>query len=319
MKTKLGTGFLLVILFSSCVSSKLYNELESRYNALKKHNSEQSAKIDDLTASNEKSTKELEEAKKSLGELKKSNEDLAQNIAGLNKNISLLQQSYDALEKNSSEAGKENLQKNRELLASLEKKESELISERQRLNNLKKELETRSKRINELESLIADKQKNMSELKNILSKALYSFEDKGLTVENRNGKVYVSMDNKLLFSSGSWTITADGKKAVNEVGKVLATHKDIALIIEGHTDNIAYTTNGNISDNWDLSTKRATEIVRLLQTIKGIDLKNITAAGRGEFSPIAPNETGEGRAKNRRIEFILSPKLDKLSDILNEK
>lgn len=171
----------------------------------------------------------------------------------------------------------------------------------------------------ELEQMIAAKDAGMKALKDNLSKALNAFEGKGLTVEQRNGKVYVSMENKLLFESGSWKVGSEGKKAVVALGKVLGENPEISVLIEGHTDDDKITgAIGNIENNWDLSTKRATAIVTILGENKSIDKKNLTAAGRGEFAPIATNDTTEGKAKNRRIEIILTPKLDEISKMLNE-
>src|SRR5690606_38936938 len=155
-------------------------------------------------------------------------------------------------------------------------------------------------------------------LKETLSKALNSFEGKGLTVEQKNGKVYVSMENKLLFSSGSWAVGAEGRRAVVEVGKVLADNPEISVLIEGHTDDVPYAGSGVIANNWDLSTKRATSIVNILVENKAINPQNLTAAGRSEFAPVAPNTNADGKAKNRRIEIILTPKLDEISRMLEQ-
>ena len=158
----------------------------------------------------------------------------------------------------------------------------------------------------------------MKKLKNSISKALTNFEGKGLTVEQRDGKVYVSMENKLLFQSGSWKIGTEGKKAVSQLGEVLAQNPDINVLIEGHTDNDALSGKGEIANNWDLSTKRATAIVSILQENKSINPESLTAAGRSEYAPIGDNDTTEGKAKNRRIEVILTPKLDEVTKLLNE-
>ena len=158
----------------------------------------------------------------------------------------------------------------------------------------------------------------MTALKNAISAALTNFEGNGLTVEQRDGKVYVSMENKLLFESGSWTVNTRGREAVIQLGNVLAKNPEIAVLIEGHTDNVVYSGNGNIKNNWDLSTKRATSIVSILTENTKILKENLTAAGRGEFAPIIANSTSEGRSKNRRIEVILTPKLDEISKLLND-
>ena len=200
----------------------------------------------------------------------------------------------------------------------LEAKEKALAEEQSRLEKLQKDLASRSQRVDELESLIADKEQKMNNLRENLSKALTNFEGKGLTVEQRDGKVYVSMENKLLFSSGSWSVGSEGKKAVAELGKVLAQNPDIAVSIEGHTDDDPYRGTGQLTDNWDLSTKRATEVLKLLLKNNDIDPQNLTAAGKGEHAPVATNETADGKAKNRRIEVVLTPKLDEISNMLNE-
>jgi chemotaxis protein MotB len=169
-----------------------------------------------------------------------------------------------------------------------------------------------------LEGLIAEKEQKMQNLKDNLSRALTNFEGQGLSVEMRDGKVYVSMENKLLFDSGSWSVGSEGRKAVNELGKVLAQNPDIAVLIEGHTDNVPYGGNGPLNDNWDLSTKRATEVLKLLLKNNDINPQNLTAAGKGEFAPLTSNSTADGKSKNRRIEVVLTPKLDEISRLLSE-
>ena len=221
------------------------------------------------------------------------------------------------MEQNSSKSIEENAQKNRELLAQLEAKEQALAAENDRLMRLEADMQERSQRIAELEALIAAKDQAMTDLKNAISSALTAFEGKGLTVEQRNGKVYVSMENKLLFKSGSWSVGSEGRKAIVQLGKVLGENPDIAVLIEGHTDNVPFSNGGQISGNWDLSTKRATSIIEILSENDAINLENLTAAGRSEYAPIATNETTEGKAKNRRIEVVLTPKLDEISKLLN--
>ena len=226
--------------------------------------------------------------------------------------------SYEALEANSDSVLAENLERNRKLLIQLEEKERALAMEEARLKTMQNELQSRSKRVAELEEIIASKDAKMKALKDAISAALTNFEGKGLTVEQRNGKVYVSMENKLLFQSGSWQINTRGREAIMALGEVLSNNKEIAVLIEGHTDNVAYGGNGPLADNWDLSAKRATAVVSILTLNPEIPKDNLTAAGRGEYAPIGPNNTSEARAKNRRIEVVLTPKLDAISKLLNE-
>jgi chemotaxis protein MotB len=166
--------------------------------------------------------------------------------------------------------------------------------------------------------VIANKEALLSKLKSSLSKALLSFDGKGLTVEQRNGKVYVSMENKLLFKSGSWAVGSEGKLAIKQLAMVLEQNKDISVLIEGHTDDDPYIGDSKLSGNWDLSVKRATAIVSLLLQNKGVMPENITAAGKGEYSPLVPNSSADNRSKNRRIEVILAPKLDEIGKLLQD-
>lgn len=318
MIKKLTLLALTMTLMTSCVSKKIYTDLENRYATLKKENRE-------LSDDNAALARSLASAQGELAKLQKDYESTLAKRNQLQKDydttkISLdnLQKSYEALEQNSSSSIAENAKKNRELLAQLEAKEQALAAENARLDKLKRDMEARSQRIAELENIISSKDAAMTRLKDAISKALTNFEGKGLTVEQRDGKVYVSMENKLLFESGSWAVGKNGKEAVKQLGNVLAENPEIAILIEGHTDNVPYTGSGQLSGNWDLSTKRATAIVEILRENSAINPENLTAAGRGEYAPIAPNTTAEGKAKNRRIEVILTPKLDEISQLLNE-
>ncbi len=317
MIKKLSLIALMLVLSTSCVSKKIYTDLENKYANLRKEN----RKISDDNADLKK---DLLLAQNKLSQLQRDYDDTTAKRNQLQKdyeiaktNLDNLQQSYQALEQNSSSAIADNAKKNRELLAQLEAKEQALAAENARLQKLKQDMEARSNRIAELESVIASKDAAMNKLKDAISRALTNFEGKGLTVEQRDGKVYVSMENKLLFQSGSWAVGVNGKQAVQQLGSVLAENPDIAILIEGHTDNVPYTGTGVMNSNWDLSTKRATAIVQILKENPAINPENLTAAGRGEYAPIATNDTNEGKAKNRRIEVILTPKLDEISKLLN--
>lgn len=309
---------LSLVLFSSCVSKKIYTELEDKYGNLKKENRSLLEEVESLSKENTQLSNNLDQLQSAYDDAVSERDKLRADYTSAKTNLENLKASYEALEKNSSAEIAKNSQKNRELLAQLEAKEQALAAESERLNNLKKELENRSKRVAELENVIAAKDANMRALKDAISKALTNFEGKGLTVEQRDGKVYISMENKLLFQSGSWSVGSEGRRAVQQLGSVLAENPDIAILIEGHTDNVPYKGSAQLSGNWDLSTKRATAIVNILRENNAINPENLTAAGRGEYAPIATNATAEGKAKNRRIEVILTPKLDEISKLLNE-
>lgn len=316
MLKKLFFGILIASISTSCVSSKIYDDLKDRYAALKAENESLMNQLDN--ASSDGKVYSVDQLRDEIERLKAENTRLAMDLAASEKNYNRLKESYDALEANSSSALTENLERNRKLLAQLEEKERALAAESQRLNKLQQDLAARSKRVDELEGIIAAKDAKMKALKDAISAALTNFEGNGLTVEQRDGKVYVSMENKLLFESGSWAVNSRGRQAVVQLGNVLAQNPEIAVLIEGHTDNVPYGGNGPLKNNWDLSTKRATAIVNILTENGSIPKDNLTAAGRGEYAPIATNTTAEGKAKNRRIEVILTPKLDEISKLLNE-
>jgi len=320
MIKKVVLAMVVISLTTSCVSKKVYQDLEGKYADLKK---ERNALADENELfKNEKNKLELDKnnLQAELDKLKAERDKLASDYAATKKSLDNLKASYSALEKNSNDALESNMKKNRELLAQLEAKEKALAAEQERLNKLKKDLESSSSRLAELEKMIADKEAAMRKLKETLSKSLKAFEGKGLTVTERDGKVYVSMENKLLFESGSWTVGSEGKKAVDLVGKVLGDNPEISVLIEGHTDNdkITGSIGGGVENNWDLSTKRATAIVTILSANSKVKKENLTAAGRGEYAPLMSNDSAEGKAKNRRIEIILTPKLDEISKMLNE-
>jgi chemotaxis protein MotB len=318
MIRKISLAIIGATLVTSCVSKKVFTDLESNYAKLKKEQrklSEINKECDELTAQLQS---ELETANSELEQLKADKANLANEIANSQAKVDGLGKSYKELEEASASELAKNTAKNEALLRQLEDKEKALATESARLLALQEELSARSNRVAELEGALLEKDAHMKTLKNSISKALTNFEGKGLRVEQRDGKVYVSMENKLLFKSGSWKIGTEGKKAVNQLGKVLAENPDINVLIEGHTDNDDFIGKGDISDNWDLSTKRATAIVTILQENKTINAESLTAAGRSAYSPVADNDSPEGKAKNRRIEVILTPKLDEVSKLLNE-
>ena len=287
---------LIALCLTSCVSNRVFNDLESRYALLKDNYNRQTKSIETLNA-------EIKDLTKKFVALEETLEETEDSLNQKQQKLEQLESSLDLLKQNSETALKERIKENEALMEKIAERENELAD--------------RMAQVDELDGLITRQQEAMRNLKEKLSDALLNFEDKGLTVEARDGKVYVSMENKLLFKSGSWTVGADGRLAIEELGNVLADNPDIAILIEGHTDNIPYSGKGPLKGNWDLSTKRATAIVNQLLENPNILPQNLTAAGRGEYLPIAPNSTREGRAANRRIEVVLSPQLDEIKQIIN--
>jgi chemotaxis protein MotB len=195
--------------------------------------------------------------------------------------------------------------------------ETELNAQKKELDLLNAELKKREARVNELEAILKSKDDAVNNLKKTLSDALLGFEGKGLTITQKNGKVYVSMDESLLFASGSTSVEAKGIEALKKVAKVLEQNEDINVLIEGHTDDVPMVGKGEIKDNWDLSVMRATSIVKIITRNSKVDPKRLTAAGRGEYVPLDSVKSVEARKKNRRTEIILTPKLDELFKVLN--
>jgi chemotaxis protein MotB len=299
MKTFVNIFMLCCFLgLSSCVTSKKYKALESSFNRL-------SNNYDNLKVKTQEQTDKL-------GKLEKEIKTLNETIATLTAENKSLKKQYDdaiSLQQNLSSASKKEMQdllrKIQQSEESLQQKEDELRDKNRKYIELQEAMERQAAALDQLKRKVAD--------------ALIGFEGKGLTVVQKNGKVYVSVDEKLLFKSGKWDIEQPGLKALAEVSKVLEQNPDINIMVEGHTDNVKYAGTGALNDNWDLSVKRATTVVRTLLKGTSIDPARITAAGRGEFVPLDSNDTNEGKQKNRRTEIILTPKIAELMDILETK
>lgn len=195
------------------------------------------------------------------------------------------------------------------------------LSDAERFNNAlrikSEELEARERRLAELQAIINTQDSLLNALNDVVKKALLSFKSDEISVEMKNGKVYISLSDKLLFKSGSAAVEDAGKEAIKKLADVLNKNPDIDVLIEGHTDNIPIKT-ARYEDNWSLSADRALSIVRLLSEQNSVAPKRLVAAGRGEFFPKADNATPEGRAKNRRTEIILTPKLDELYKLIEK-
>lgn len=283
------------MVYTSCVSTKVFNELEARYAVVKAERNAYEKSRDSLQQS-------WDQLSATLGEVERYLSRSRDSVATGLKELKDWEEKYTLLKENSEEKIQSSIAANNALLKEIALR--------------KTELQSRSERVDQLEEMMQNQKQALEELKQRLSDALLNFQGKGLTVEQRNGKVYVSMENKLLFQSGRWDIEPEGRKALNELAAVLEENPDIAILIEGHTDNVPFSPNGPLESNWDLSTKRATAVVAILLKNENLLPENLTAAGRSEFVPIAPNSSAEGRAANRRIEVVLSPSLDEITSLL---
>lgn len=186
------------------------------------------------------------------------------------------------------------------------------------LEELQRDLAQREKRLAEVEAMLQRRDSTIRAIEKKVADALLGFRDKGLTVEVKNGQVYVSLSNKLLFASGSTKIDQAGQQALRDLAAVLKEQSDISIMVEGHTDDVPVSNLGQIKDNWDLSVMRSTEVVRILVDA-GLQPTRVIPAGRSQFIPKAEGSTTEARASNRRTEIIISPKLDDLFNLINSK
>ncbi len=270
-------------------------------------------------------------------------EDLGKRITRLNADTNTLGTSYRLMSSKNNDLNKLNNElfrklemlrsgseaENRRLLAELEITRLELQRKEDALKILERELDAkkasleaselelakREARVKELEAIIKAKEAKEKALLEKVRAALLAFEGKGLTVEQRNGRIYVSMEAKLLFSSGSTKVGTEGKSALVKLAKVLQDQTDIEILVEGHTDTDKINSSSHPKDNWELSVLRATEVVKIMMGNSTINPKQLTAAGRGEYLPVDPSD----KSKNRRIEIILIPNLDALFEVLESK
>jgi len=198
---------------------------------------------------------------------------------------------------------------------SLAQKETNLKLKTEELNQAMADIEKRAKRIAELQSELSRRDSLAKSLEDKIRKALFGLQDEGITMEMRNGKVYISLDNELLFKPGSYTADEKGKQALKKLAKALKGNNDINITVEGHTDTDKYNGGPQLKDNWDLSVMRGTEIVKVLENFK-VDPKRLTASGKGQYSPLDPGKTIDAKKKNRRTDIVLTPRLDVFEEIL---
>lgn len=309
--------FALTLLFLvSCVSSKKYNQLNGNYQTsektvqtLKEQNQALNAKTLELQSKIDKQTKDIEELSSKLKETTQKLDDSNSANLRLKQFNSDLENQLNSLKAGSSEEISRLMGKLQEAQGDLQKREDIL-------KTAQTELEQRSRRMQELEEALKQKDKAVKQLRQKVMDALLGFNNKGLTIQEKNGKVYVSLDEQLLFKTGQWDVDPKGQQALSNLAEVLAQNPDINVLVEGHTDNVPMRGTGPVKDNWDLSVMRATAVTRILMKNKAVEPKRITSAGRGEFFPIDEANTPEARQKNRRTEIILTPRLDEIFRIL---
>ena len=323
---------LSIFLISSCITPKVYNELLDKHEIAKKNLTKNEKLILELRENLDDKERDITNLNALVEQLRKDSIALNNDLVACQKKYDDLSTTYDLLTSKSSRYMAEKAKETKELLNQLETTQSELFAKEDQLNkstleleekerkllDSQNELELRSLRVAELEAIINRKDSMVTALKQKISKALIGLEGDGLTIEQRNGKVYISLEEDLLFASGKYEINQTGRQALDKLSDALSYQKDLEILVEGHTDSIPLSGRGLVKDNWDLSVMRATSVVKRLTSNTNLDPTQLIAAGRSEFVPISSNETSEGRGENRRIEMILSPNLDDLFKLLEE-
>lgn len=329
-KMILTTFFVLSVFFTGCVSSKQFKELQAEKMACEMKKQELIAENEELTVDNNEYVSKLAVMESQLEELINDSLKKAVEIKKLNRELARMEQQYKDLEFSLESLRRGNAEETRKLLRelqatqeSLHQKEDALliledeVNKKQRnLQQLQSELEERNAKLVELENILQRKDSAVNALRDKVAQALLGFENEGLKVSLKNGKVYVSLDEELLFGTGSTQVDPKGRQALTQLARVLEQNRDINVMIEGHTDDVPVRQGSTFKDNWDLSTLRATAIVRILLEESSMDPKRLIAAGRGEYMPVNTAKTAEARQMNRRTEIILTPKLDELFQIL---
>ena len=330
-KRTIFTGIIAALAFSSCVSLSEHETLQNKYDQTAKQYKLTVQELEEIKEENAALTRQNTALTSDYSELSNQKGRCDATVDSLTRRIEQLRHHYDTTMENYMQevAGKNrDLTRAQNLLSArtkeLNSKEEELRQKEQQLTEQQETFRLqRSEMIAKQAELereeaatraqLQAKERELEAVRSSVTKALVGFADKGLKVETKDGKVYVSMENKLMFPSASWTISKEGANAIKELAKVLEQDTTLNIMVEGHTDNDPYRGNTAVKDNWDLSVMRATAIVKLLlHHGPAINPSRIEACGHGEFAPKADNSTAEGKAANRRTEIILTPNLDKL-------
>jgi len=314
-----ATALVMLLALQSCVPQRKFQDVQTVNERLLKENTDlkaQLAMMQSQTGDMSSKAAELQDRlSKIMADTAKNGSDYRKERA-LNHELNSL---YEQVVKQNKDLLTNATGTAQKLSGDLEDKKRELDKKQGEVNALNESLTEREKRVNELEGLIAAKDSAMNSLKRKVTDALAGFEKSDLTVETRaDGNVYVSLSEKLLFKSGSTAVDPKGVDAIKKVAEVLSKNSDIAIRVEGHTDNVPLKGSGDMKDNWDLSVLRATNVAKIIES-NGVNSKRIIASGRGDSMPIADNSTAEGKARNRRTEIILSPDLSKLYQVLGTK
>lgn len=338
MKAKsIVSGWILSVIvvsiyLTSCVPARQFNDLQKKEKACEDENSKLKSDNQDLNTKNTEMQAEINDLQKRVSNLQRDTTEEGSANRRLTQLYDELTKSYDKLLSNNEKLLAGNTAETKKLISQLnqtredlQKKEDQLKKDQkslsdneQRLNELKNSLKDREAKVAELQSILSKKDSAVAALKKAVTDALLGFENNGLTVTQKNGKVYVSLEEQLLFASGSTIVEKKGEQALKQLASVLEKNKDINVLVEGHTDDVPISgaLPSGAKDNWELSVLRATSVVKIITKNSAIAPTRLTAAGRGPYVPIETGSSPEVKRKNRRTEIILTPKLDELLKVL---
>lgn len=312
MNRTLLVVFVLITLSSCVVTKKKYDDLLAQKVSMEADLMDKNARLDKANADLKDLDEKLKKLKEDTTNLGIDVRNRSQKLASLENEHEQLNTYYKNLITSSGKLNRDIAQQQEQLAAFQEN----LARTRRMNDSLSNSLAEREKKVQELETVLANKDKAVQDLKNKISNALLNFKENDITVQVKNGKVYVSLAEQLLFGSGSIVVDAKGVTALQQLAKAIKDQKDINILVEGHTDNVPISKKSTyMEDNWDLSVMRATSITKIL-TKAGLSPQQVTASGRGEYSPLAPNDSPQNKQKNRRTEIIITPDLDELFKIL---
>ncbi|REJ83001.1 MAG: flagellar motor protein MotB [Bacteroidetes bacterium] len=333
-KLSISAILLSILLLNACVPARQFEDLQKKEKSCQEQNKLLRSDNEQLNIRNTELASQVEELRKNVTELSRDTSEQGRSYRRLNDLYGELTKSYDKLLANNEKLLAGNTEETRRLISQLSQIREELQAKEDKIKKDSLALHDRESRVNELQSSLKEKEQKVKELQDILNKgdstvnalrkvvsdALLGFQGNGLSVNVKDGRVYVSMEERLLFASGSTVIEKKGEEALRELGRVLEKNKEINILVEGHTDNvpISGTLSSGAKDNWELSVLRATSVVKIILNSGSIDPTRLTATGRGQFMPVDPANTADARRKNRRTEIILSPKLDELMKTLEQ-
>ena len=307
MKKIILSSLAALALLSSCVSMKEYEALQQQYSQHTKSLNLARQELQELREENAELVRQGQAMTVALSDMTTARQECEATVTSINRSYAALQLRYDTTVEN--------------YMQQLTAKERAFKAKEEQLLAQQRDLQERQEQMLQNERAIGQaleaKQRELEHLKSAVAGALVGYKDKGLNIETKDGKVYISMEDKLLFASGSWTVSPQGVEALKSLARILEDNPDLNIMVEGHTDNDAFRGSTAVKDNWDLSVMRATAIVKLLlKQGPSINPARVVAAGHAEYSPKVKNTSAANKARNRRTEIILTPQLGEVMKLV---